>query len=75
SRFQGIPISIVASNKDSTVQFSENTMALVNKLTGHNDIDLLDVNSAGHNTPDRFIKTRLLEFIQTVCHGSISLEF
>ncbi|VTN00389.1 Uncharacterised protein [Raoultella planticola] len=75
SRFQGIPINIVASSQDTTVQFSENTMALVNKLTGHNDIDLLDVNSAGHNVPDRFIKTRLLEFIQTVCHGSISLEF
>jgi len=74
SRFKSVPISIVASTNDQVVQYAYNTGALIEKLSTHNDLDVLTLTSPGHNIADRFIGERLVSFITKLTSGKIITE-
>ena len=63
SHFKGIPVRIIASTGDTTVPYNSNAKALSDKLSGHTDVSLKTLTSAGHNTADRYDQSDLLLWI------------
>ena len=66
SHYRGIPIRVLASSKDSAIDLALHGQKLKTYLADHNDVDLTDTGTTGHNTADRFDSADLLAFIQKV---------
>lgn len=71
SKFKGAPISIVATSNDTLVPKSLHTDKLLLKLVNHNKISVLDTQAPNHNSPEEFIVTRLIDFINQCASGEV----
>jgi len=71
SKFKGAPISIVATSNDTLVPKALHTDKLLVKLVNHNKISVLDTQAPNHNSPEEFIVTRLIDFINQCASGEV----
>lgn len=71
SKFRGVPIRIYGTSSDALVQLSEHAVKLQQKLSEHNEINVVDVQSGWHNHPDQFNASNLLAFINKCTSGSV----
>ncbi|MFC5126849.1 alpha/beta fold hydrolase [Pseudoclavibacter helvolus] len=71
SAFAGVPIRVLASSGDTSVPLISHGAVLQEKLGGQ--VELTDLGTAGHNTPDRFDGADLVSFIRRCVGGSIGM--
>ena len=71
-RYRGLPMRVRGSSTDGTVPFSLHGQKLAADLAFHNDVDLIDLNSGGHNNSNRFNAADFAAFIEKCCGGKLA---